>query len=169
MYLLPVPYLVTTVPRSRSPMVCSRSERPPRWNTGELSNILPPGFTSAPCTSLVSVVRIPDPVPFRPPGSGMIKKSRSGSYFRELRNNFWGFKILWCGSGIRNLFDPGSGMEKIRNMEHYKKYLMIPKGLRPYKKHLLKMSNRVDHLTETNKGVTKSDHGLHNYIFTVQC
>ncbi len=54
-------YLVTTVPRSRSPMVCSRSERPPRWNTGELSNILPPGFTSAPCTDFSISLADPDP------------------------------------------------------------------------------------------------------------
>jgi hypothetical protein len=40
------------------------------------------------------------------------------SYFQELRNNFW-VKILKFfdadpDPGSRNLFDPGSGMEKIR-------------------------------------------------------
>ncbi len=41
---------------------------------------------------------------FLTPGSGMGKRSGSGNHF------------LWCGfgSGIRNIFDPGSGMEKIR-------------------------------------------------------
>jgi hypothetical protein len=43
----------------------------------------------------------------------MGKKSRSGSGM-ELRNNFLGIKFLnsLCGSGIRELFDPGSGMGK---------------------------------------------------------
>jgi hypothetical protein len=38
------------------------------------------------------VLRIRDPVPFWPLdlGSGMVKKAGSGSYFRELRNNFSG-------------------------------------------------------------------------------
>jgi len=50
-------------------------------------------------------IRIRDPVPFLPldPGSGMGKKSGSGfriqneqpvSYFRELRNHFFGLKYL---------------------------------------------------------------------------
>jgi hypothetical protein len=40
------------------------------------------------------VLQIRNPVPFCPldPGSGMGRKSRSGSYFRELRNNFFGYK-----------------------------------------------------------------------------
>jgi hypothetical protein len=56
----------------------------------------------------------------------MVTKSRLGfgdehfgSYFRELRNNFW-VKILKCFvadanpvSGSGSLFDLGSGMEKI--------------------------------------------------------
>jgi hypothetical protein len=82
-------------------------------------------------------ILIRDPVSgaFLTPGSGMSKKIRIrirdeqlGSYFRELRNNFFGFKILKFfyvdpgsgmgkfGSGIwdgKNS-DPGSGMEKIR-------------------------------------------------------
>jgi hypothetical protein len=77
-------------------------------------------------------IRIRDPVPFLPldPGSGMGRKSASGSgiryeqpgsYFLELRNHFFGVKILKFfdanpGSGIRDedSSDPGSGMEKIR-------------------------------------------------------
>ncbi len=71
-------------------------------------------------------IRIQDPVPFCPlyPGSGMGKKSRSisgirirdeypGSYFRELRNNFFGlipYFFLRCvcgsGTGIRESFGP---------------------------------------------------------------
>ncbi len=57
---------------------------------------------------------------FFTPGSGMGNESRSGSKMniRELRNNFW-VKILKfldaeCGCGSGNLFDPGSGMRKIR-------------------------------------------------------
>ncbi len=68
------------------------------------------------------LVSVADPVSgaISTPGSGMGNKSRSGigireehpgSYFRELRNNF--MEILICGSGIRNLFDLESGMEKI--------------------------------------------------------
>jgi hypothetical protein len=39
-------------------------------------------------------------------GSGIqIRDEQPGSYFRELRNNFWGLKHLNA--------DPGSGMEKI--------------------------------------------------------
>ncbi len=67
----------------------------------------------------VLLIRIRDPVPFWPldPGFGMVEKSVSRTrmnipdYFEK---NFWveNTKILWCGSGIRNLFDPGSGMEK---------------------------------------------------------
>jgi hypothetical protein len=56
-------------------------------------------------------IRIRDQWPFWSlhPGSGMVKKIRNrirdeqpGSYFRELRNNFFGLKylILLCGSGM---------------------------------------------------------------------
>jgi hypothetical protein len=61
----------------------------------------------------------------RDPGSEMVKKSRSGSgirirdeqpgsYFRELRNNFFNVKILKFFMRIRDgkNLDPGSGMEK---------------------------------------------------------
>jgi hypothetical protein len=58
--------------------------------------------------SSVVRIRIRDPVPFWPLdlGSGMGKKSGSGSYFLKFRNHF-GVKIL-------KFFDedPGSGMEK---------------------------------------------------------
>jgi hypothetical protein len=65
-------------------------------------------------------IRIRDPVPFWPlgPGSGMSKKSRSGSgmNIRELRNNllvkifkfFDAYADTDQGSG--NLLDPGSGI-----------------------------------------------------------
>ncbi len=48
------------------------------------------------------------------PGSGMSKKSRSGFGMNipdHISESFWvnSTNILWCGSGIRNLFDPGSG------------------------------------------------------------
>jgi hypothetical protein len=53
------------------------------------------------------------------PGSGMGKKTKirirdedPGSYFRELRVNFLGLKYLKSLMWIRNLSDPGSGMEK---------------------------------------------------------
>ncbi len=74
-------------------------------------------------------IRIREPLfPFWPlePGFGMGKRSRSGSgmnipdHISALRRNNFGLKylILWCESGfgkrIRNLFDPGSRMEKIR-------------------------------------------------------
>ncbi len=84
---------------------------------------------------------IRDPVPFWPldPGSGMGKKSRSGS--ESLEKNF-GLKILKFfdadpdpGSGIFFTLDPGSGMDKfgtgvrdlgltsrIRNTAHGNKY-----------------------------------------------
>jgi hypothetical protein len=67
-------------------------------------------------------IRIRDPVPFwlLDPGSGMGRKSASGSgirdeqpgsYFLELRNHFFWVKILilWCGSRIRvgDSSDPG--------------------------------------------------------------
>ncbi len=68
----------------------------------------------------IQVLRIRDSVPFCPldPGSGMGKKSGSGSglrirdeqpgsYFLELRNNFFGLQYFFDA-------DPGSGMEKIR-------------------------------------------------------
>ncbi len=63
---------------------------------------------------------------FWPRGSGMGIKTRFGSgiwirdedlgsYFRVLRNNFLGYKkYLNSLMRIRNLCDPGSGMEKIR-------------------------------------------------------
>jgi hypothetical protein len=45
-----------------------------------------------------------------------IRDENTGSYFRELRNNFWVkiLKIFDADShpGIRNLFDPGSGTKK---------------------------------------------------------
>jgi hypothetical protein len=72
---------------------------------------------------ILNSVADPDPGSgiFLTPGSRMGKKSISGirdehpgSYFRELRNNFLGLKYFGCGSGSRNLFEPGSGMEKIR-------------------------------------------------------
>jgi hypothetical protein len=68
-------------------------------------------------------IRIRDPVPFRPldPESGMGKNQdldrdeHFGSYFRELRNNFWvkihKFFDADADSGSGNLFDPVSGME----------------------------------------------------------
>jgi hypothetical protein len=68
-------------------------------------------------------IGIRDPVPFLPldPGSGMGRKSGSGSgirdeqpgsYFPELRNSFFGF----FGVKILKFFDvdPGSGMETVR-------------------------------------------------------
>ncbi len=96
-----------------------------------------------PNTGLLRIVlriRIWDPVPFWPldPGSGMSKKSRSGSgiqdehlgsYFWELRNNFWGY-ILWCGSGseIQNLFtlDPEWEKNRIRDPEWKKNRIRDP-------------------------------------------
>ncbi len=45
-------------------------------------------------------------------GSGIRDGVHPGSYFRELRNNFWGLKYLNSLMRIRNTFDPGSGMEK---------------------------------------------------------
>jgi hypothetical protein len=65
---------------------------------------------------------IRDPVPFDP-GSGIrdrkIQDEHPRSYFRELRNNFFGLKICKffdeepdSGSGIFFTLDPGSGMEK---------------------------------------------------------
>jgi hypothetical protein len=61
----------------------------------------------------------PDPGPFLPPDPGWVEISGSrsgnrirdeqpGSYYRELRNNFW-VKILKFFDA-----DPGFGMEKIR-------------------------------------------------------
>jgi hypothetical protein len=41
-----------------------------------------------------------------------IRDEHPGSYFRELRNNFLGQKYFNLLMRIRNLFDPGSGMEK---------------------------------------------------------
>ena len=54
------------------------------------------------------------------PGSGMGTKSKSGSgmnipeYISESLETLFGVKILWSGSGIRNLLDldPGSGIKK---------------------------------------------------------
>jgi hypothetical protein len=67
------------------------------------------------------VFQIRDPVVFLPLGSGKGKKSGSGildkhiaSYFRELRNYFFGLKYLTriCHFGVAEP-DPGSGMEKL--------------------------------------------------------
>ncbi len=85
-------------------------------------------FVNFALVSLCVAVRILDPgsMPFRPLdlGSGMGKKIRirirdeqPGSYFRELRNNFWVKTLKFFeadpdqGSRIRNLFDPGSGIQ----------------------------------------------------------
>jgi hypothetical protein len=71
-------------------------------------------------------IRIRDPVHFDPGIlPGWVKKSRSGSGMNIPDHIFEGLEtifclnnplILWCGSGsgIQNLFDPGSGMEKFR-------------------------------------------------------
>ncbi len=70
---------------------------------------------------IISSVAVPGSGAFLTPGSGMGKKPRSGfgiwdehpgSYFRELGNNLFGWKYLNSLVRIRNLFDPGSGMEK---------------------------------------------------------
>jgi hypothetical protein len=70
------------------------------------------------------LLRIPDPVPFWPLDQGWVKiRSGSGMNIADhisesLETIFWvkstGTWILWCGSGIRSLFnpDPRSGMEK---------------------------------------------------------
>jgi hypothetical protein len=92
-------------------------------------------------------IRIRDPVPFWPldPGSGMGRKSASGSgirdeqpgsYFLELRNHFFGLKYLnslirirdpgWrqFGSGIREGKKVGSGINK-PNPQHWKLTLLF--------------------------------------------
>jgi hypothetical protein len=52
-------------------------------------------------------------VPILTPRSGTrIRDELPRSFFRELRNNFLGKKYLNSFMQIRNLFDPGSGMEK---------------------------------------------------------
>jgi hypothetical protein len=42
-----------------------------------------------------------------------IRDEHSRSFFRELRNIFWGLKYLNSMMRIRDLFNPGSGMIKI--------------------------------------------------------
>ncbi len=65
-----------------------------------------------------TVLRIRDPMPFWPLGSGMGKKSGSGSgirnekpgsYFLELRNNFLGLKYL---NSLMRILDPDPGWTK---------------------------------------------------------
>ena len=67
-------------------------------------------------------ISVADPDPgssaFLTPGSGKGKETvsgsgmnNSGSYFRELRNQFFWVKILEL---LTRIWDPGSGMEKFR-------------------------------------------------------
>ncbi len=83
---------------------------------------------------LLVTTSVADPDPgsgaFFTPGSGIrdgyesgsgsgIRDEQPGSYFRELRNNFWGQNylnsLMWIRDG-KNLY-PVSGMEKIRNRD----------------------------------------------------
>jgi hypothetical protein len=82
------------------------------------------------------VQSVPDPGSgdFLTPGSGMGKKKsrfgiiirdeHPGSYFRELRNNFLIEKYLnsFMWNWMRNLFDPGSGMEKFASGKRNKHF-----------------------------------------------
>jgi hypothetical protein len=80
-------------------------------------------FRNVCITKPVLRIRIRDPVPFSPldPGSGMGRKSSSGSgirdeqpgsYFLELRNHFF---VFFCVKILKFFdVDPGSGMETVR-------------------------------------------------------
>jgi hypothetical protein len=78
----------------------------------------------------ISSVADPDPGSgaFLTPGSGMVKNIRirirdeqPGSYFRELRNHFFGLKYINSLMQIRDgkNSDPGSRMEKIRIRDNH--------------------------------------------------
>jgi hypothetical protein len=71
-------------------------------------------------------IRIRDPVPFWPwirDGQKVnirIRDEHPGSYYRELGSNFWVKILIFFYADVnpdtesKNLFHPGSGMEKIR-------------------------------------------------------
>jgi hypothetical protein len=64
-------------------------------------------------------------------GSGTLKNHYPDpgcSYFRAL---------LGCGSGIRNLFDPGSGMEKNSDLGSEKTSRILNTGLKEYLNNLI--------------------------------
>ncbi len=76
------------------------------------------------CTAVLRI-RIRDPVPFLTPVSGIgdpgwvknrILDEQHGSYFRELRNQFFGLKYL---NYLMWIQDPGSGMENIRTRDKH--------------------------------------------------
>ncbi len=60
-------------------------------------------------------------------GSGMSKMSISDNFSESLVTDFWVKNTLWCGWGteLRELFDPGSKMEKFGSGIRHKNHFLI--------------------------------------------